>query len=65
MLKFSQKFFGSPTGLYHVPHIFHKKTDLEVLEYSRIFISNPEYQILFQNNLSGPKSMRLGRGLEC
>jgi len=25
--------------------------DLEVLEYSGIFISNPEYQIICQNNL--------------
>jgi len=28
---------------------------LEVLEYSGIFILNPEYQILFWNNLAGPK----------
>jgi len=28
---------------------------LEVLEYSGIFISNPEYRILFRNNLSGTK----------
>jgi len=28
---------------------------LEVLEHSGIFISNPEYRILFQNNLSGAK----------
>jgi len=29
--------------------------DLEVLEYSGIFISNPEYRILFRNNLLGAK----------
>jgi len=28
---------------------------LEVLEYSGIFISNPEYRILFRNNLLGAK----------
>jgi len=28
---------------------------LEVLEYSGIFISNPEYRILFRNNLLGQK----------
>jgi len=28
---------------------------LEVLQYSRIFISNPEYRILFRNNLFGAK----------
>jgi len=28
---------------------------LEVLEHSGMFISNPEYRILFQNNLSGAK----------
>jgi len=27
-----------------------KTPDLEVLEYSGIFISNPEYQILFRKN---------------
>jgi len=28
---------------------------LEVLEHSGIFISNPEYRILFRNNLLGEK----------
>jgi len=28
---------------------------LEVLEYSGIIISNPEYRILFRNNLLGAK----------
>jgi len=28
---------------------------LEVLEHSGIFISNPEYRILFRNNLLGAK----------
>jgi len=27
--------------------------DLEVLEYSGIFFSNPEYRILFRNNMLG------------
>jgi len=29
--------------------------DLEALGYSRIFISNPEYRILFRNNLLAAK----------
>jgi len=28
---------------------------LEILEYSGIFISNPEYRILFRNNFLGSK----------
>jgi len=33
----------------------HYGTFREVPEYSGIFISNPEYRILFQNNLLGAK----------
>ena len=36
----------------------------EVPEYSGIFISNPEYQILFRNNLLGAKRADHTRGLE-
>jgi len=32
-----------------------RTNDLEVLEYSGIFVWNPEYRILFQNNLLGAK----------
>jgi len=46
-----------------------KTPDLEVLEYSGIFISNPEYQILFRkNSYSGKTRSKMNwsrRDLEC